>query len=528
MPGRAAPSFTARHSSQNHTPKAATRTRGMNTMVNAHKVVIVLENDTYAPGSRVCKEAEGLSSAGFAVEVLAPRERGFPTREITRGVKVTRFRSRESYGALGQTAITHLAAACSISVLVLRRIVSSHRGMLHVHSPPDIFSPVLWLARLRGWSTVFDHHDDAEGMASRRVSSLETDLSGPSPRDFSPSVSPHGILASKSSPRANSDMEVGDSVKLAIVACFVDEAQHLPTLLASIAGQTQPPEQLLLVDDGSRDPSYEIAASFAREHTWAKALRRPLKPPSSDRLGTAGVVRAFQWGQEHLQEPWDIVVKLDGDLQLQPELFEIVRQRFSSTPRLGITGPYLSTLQANGELRREDNPVEHVRGATKFYRRSCYEQIAPLPPILGWDTIDELRARSKGWATQAFELPAGDCIHLRPLGEYDGRLRSFRRRGRCAWGYGAHPVAVLLGSIYRLRERPLLLCGLNYLCGWLVAAARRDPRAEPSLRAYRRHEDLTRLRQRLRDALVRPFTTTAQVTRHHRAQTSNEGSVENR
>jgi biofilm PGA synthesis N-glycosyltransferase PgaC len=300
-------------------------------------------------------------------------------------------------------------------------------------------------------------------------------------------------------------VEVEESPKLAVVACFLNEAQHLPTLLSSIAAQTQPPEQLLLIDDGSRDSSHEIAAAFAREHSWAKALRRPLKPPSRDRLVSAGVLLAFQWGLEQLQEPWDIVVKLDADLRLHTELFEAVRQRFFSRPELGITGPHLSTLQPNGGLRRELSPVEHVRGATKFYRRTCYEQIRPVPPILGWDTIDELRARSKGWTTETFQMSTGDCIHLRPLGEYDGRLRSFRRSGRCAWGYGAHPLWVLLGSVYRMRQRPLLLGGLNYLWGWLIAAARRHPRAEPPLRAYTRREDLARLRQRLRNISVPPL-----------------------
>lgn len=293
-------------------------------------------------------------------------------------------------------------------------------------------------------------------------------------------------------------MKLDKSPKLAVVACFLDEEEHLPTLLSSIAAQTQLPEQLLLVDDGSRDSSYDIAAAFARERPWAEVLRRPSKPPSSDRLASAGELVAFQWGLEHLIDPWDIVVKLDGDLHLGSQLFEIVRRRFQSSPELGITGPYLSIIQPNGRLRREDHPVEHVRGATKFYRRECYEQISPVPPMLGWDTIDELRARSSGWATETFQIPRGECIHLRPIGEYDGRLRSFRRMGRCAWAYGAHPLWVLLGSARRTREPPVLVGGVNYAWGWLLAAAQGSPRAEPSLRAYARKQNLAHLRRRFR------------------------------
>ena len=50
----------------------------------------------------------------------------------------------------------------------------------------------------------------------------------------------------------------------------------------------------------------------------------------------------------------------------------------------------------------------HVHGATKFFRRACWEQISPVPPILGWDTIDESTARMRGWRTQSFAMPDGD------------------------------------------------------------------------------------------------------------------------
>jgi glycosyltransferase involved in cell wall biosynthesis len=127
-------------------------------------VVMVLQNCTYPFDSRVRNEAESLTSAGFVVEVLAPRERGRPVHEVIRGVRVTRFRSRDGHGALGPTAIEYFLAFFAISALVIPRIARSPEGTLHVHNPPDIFFPLLWLAHMRGWSTVFDHHDDAEGM----------------------------------------------------------------------------------------------------------------------------------------------------------------------------------------------------------------------------------------------------------------------------------------------------------------------------------------------------------------------------
>ncbi len=135
----------------------------------SRQVLMVLENCTYPFDSRVRNEAESLTSAGFAVEVLAPRERGFPVHEVIGGVSVTRFPLREGHGALLQTALEYAVGFFAISALVIPRIARSRNGTLHVHNPPDIFFPLLWLARLRGWSTVFDHHDDAAGMLQDKL-----------------------------------------------------------------------------------------------------------------------------------------------------------------------------------------------------------------------------------------------------------------------------------------------------------------------------------------------------------------------
>ena len=286
-------------------------------------------------------------------------------------------------------------------------------------------------------------------------------------------------------------------LKLAAVVSFLNEAKHLPKLLASIDSQTERPQQLMLVDDGSSDASLEIASAFADGRSWVRTFRRPVRPPSKDRLVSAPELLAFQAGLEHLEEPWDIVLKLDGDLQLSAEIFEEVRLRFVMNPRLGITGPELSAFHPDGSLRRERNPPDHVRGATKCYRRECYEQLAPLPPILGWDTIDELRARLHGWTTGSFPLTSAESIHLRPTGGYDGRLCGYRRWGRCAWGYGAHPLWVIVGGLYRMRERPYVLAGVNYVWGWSLAALRGYPRAEPAVRAHARLEELRELRRRM-------------------------------
>lgn len=132
-------------------------------------VVMVLENNAYPQDARVRREAESLVESGLSVEVLAPRQPDRPTREVIRGVRVTRFRLIDGRGTLAGTAVEYLAACCAVTAAVLPRLARARRGTLHVHNPPDFFFPLLWLARRRGWSTIFDHHDDAAGMLRAKL-----------------------------------------------------------------------------------------------------------------------------------------------------------------------------------------------------------------------------------------------------------------------------------------------------------------------------------------------------------------------
>jgi len=291
---------------------------------------------------------------------------------------------------------------------------------------------------------------------------------------------------------------------LAAVVMFLNEEQLLPRLLDSLAEQTRAPDLLLLVDDGSEDGSAGLAAAFAEAHRDAHLLTRPRQARNADRLAGAAELIGFQWAVEQLNRvsgelrpPYDVIAKLDADLELPRDFFARIVGAFESDPKLGISGARLAVASAGGSVTDEFSQPWHVRGATKFYRRRCWEQIAPLPPILGWDTIDEARAQLHGWRVEAVAFPHSPPVHLRPTGSHDGALRGFRRRGAAAWGYGAHPLNVLASALLRMRHRPALVGGLAYLGGWLGAALRRAPRAEPAVVNYMQRRQLERLQATL-------------------------------
>ena len=293
-------------------------------------------------------------------------------------------------------------------------------------------------------------------------------------------------------------------LRIAVVVPFLDEAEHLPALLESLAGQTRRPDRMLLVDDGSRDGSTVIATRFARRHEWARVARRRRPAPQRDRLAGGSAANAFAWGAGQLGATWDVVAKLDADLRLTAPTIACIEQWLQQRPRLGIAGPRLGV--ANGAAAPPHRcPPDHVDGAAKFYRRACWEQIEPFPSLLGWDTIDEARARLRGWEVTSDDVPGGNPVQLRAMGDRDGLLRGYRRWGRCAWGFGDHPLHLAAVALQRAGDPPPVLGSANYVFGWACAALGRAPRAEAEVRALVRRDQLRRLRRRVVGRPTRPF-----------------------
>jgi hypothetical protein len=299
----------------------------------------------------------------------------------------------------------------------------------------------------------------------------------------------------------------GERLTSAVIVPFLDEERYLGTFLDSVERQARRPDALVLVDDGSRDRSPELARDFAAGRQWATLLQRPRRESGDDRLVGAPELVAFLWALEHVYDGYDVVAKMDADLRLAPDHVAAVMAAFERDQSLGMAGTYLYTEDPAGRLQRDGHAADHVRGATRFYRRRCLDDISPLPVTLGWDGGDEVRARARGWRTHSLDLSGEQTVHLRPTGSHDGALRAYKRWGLCAYAVGAHPLAVLAGAAVRVRRRPPILGSLAYLWGWMDAGLRRAPRLPEDIRRAKRREQAQHFRRacvRLGSSVLRP------------------------
>lgn len=276
-----------------------------------------------------------------------------------------------------------------------------------------------------------------------------------------------------------------------VVTPVRNEKDNLPRTIESFVAQTIRPERWVIVDDGSTDGTSEIVDAAAAEHDWIVAVHRADR--GCRKPGT-GVIEAFYDGLERLHGvAFDFLVKFDADLAFAPDYFERCFERFAQDERLGIGGGAICRQDASGlVIESQSDPAFHVRGATKIYRRECWEQLGGLIKAPGWDTVDELRANMLGWRSLTF---ADLKIHqLKDTGSADGNWRNWVKNGAANYNSGYHPVFMAAKCVRRLARRPYLVGGSGLAWGYFKHWIRRAPiPLEPELVRYVREQQMNRL-----------------------------------
>ena len=282
----------------------------------------------------------------------------------------------------------------------------------------------------------------------------------------------------------------------ALVTPARNEAENLRRLGAVLIEQSVVPAEWVVVDDDSTDDTAAVVDDLRASHDWIRLLG-PDRGEGSDavlELGrlTGRDVYAFSRGVDALQSDSDVIVKLDADVSFAPDFFERLLSEFEADPALGIAGG-LCLEFIEGEWRPHHTTGDHVRGATRAYRRDCLELVRPLAPRLGWDGIDAAQAALGGWTARTIQdLP---FRHHRRLGQRDGRWKMWEHQGDAARYMGYRLSYLVARSIFWARRDPQALAMIS---GWAKAAVRRDDRYPDA-----RVRELIRSKQRFRSLPTR-------------------------
>ena len=227
-------------------------------------------------------------------------------------------------------------------------------------------------------------------------------------------------------------------MSFAIIIPVYNEEIYLNSCLQSFVNQTVKPDILVLVDDNSTDNSYKIIQDFAKKYLWIKAVKHTSK---AIHLPGKKVINAFNFGLKSINYlAYDFIGKFDADLILPNNYFERALLHFNKDAKVGLVGGVLYIEKDSKWILEDLSNLDHIRGAIKLYRNTCFEAIGGLRNDMGWDTLDELLARYHGFTIVCD--PKLVVKHLKPTGViYDDAAKY--KQGE---------------AFFRLRYRFLLTC----------------------------------------------------------------------
>jgi poly-beta-1,6-N-acetyl-D-glucosamine synthase len=278
-----------------------------------------------------------------------------------------------------------------------------------------------------------------------------------------------------------------------------DESDNLARLAACMSAQTALPERWLIVDNGSEDDTPAAIERILADLGFARSLVVPNVAPRSIR--GRPIVAAFESGVAALDTASDVVVKLDADVSFERNYFARLMAAFADNDRLGIASGTCYEQDRAGEWRAKHSTRDHVRGATRAYRRETLRLVQPLEQRMGWDGIDELKAQVSGWQTESLaDLP---FFHHRPTGARERSWGKWVGQGDMSHYMGYRVSYLLARTGFQMTREP---AAIGMLWGYLGAAARRQERYQDVevRRHLRRQQSLSVVPRRVLEALGRP------------------------
>lgn len=255
-----------------------------------------------------------------------------------------------------------------------------------------------------------------------------------------------------------------------------NEADYMKQTLDSVVLQTVQPNLWVIVDDGSTDETPEILKFYASRYSFIQIITRGNR---GHRSVGPGVIAAFYHGCDTINlNQFDFICKFDLDLDVPPRYFEILIGRMNENPRIGTcSGKAYFKDKKTGELVSEKCGNEMSVGMTKFYRRTCFEEIGGFVRQVMWDGIDCHKCRQLGWIAVSWDEPELRFIHLRAMGSsQQGIFTGRMRHGFGQYFMGTGLAYMTVSSVFRFFHPPYFIGGFAMWWGYVKSMLQGEAR----------------------------------------------------
>lgn len=181
------------------------------------------------------------------------------------------------------------------------------------------------------------------------------------------------------------DTAPGPRPSVAVLIAARDESAVLPATIRALVAQSDPPEEIVIADDGSTDATADVLCAEFGFTTDEFGVPGPVVRIGTTRvswlrLAHGGKARALN--SAILQTDADLVLTVDGDTLLDEKAVGVVREAFAREPELvGITG--IITPQSRrtpvGRALQFFQTYEYIRnflGRYAWMRMGCLQLIS--------------------------------------------------------------------------------------------------------------------------------------------------------
>jgi glycosyltransferase involved in cell wall biosynthesis len=269
--------------------------------------------------------------------------------------------------------------------------------------------------------------------------------------------------------------DTGSSPRVALVTTLLNEAATVDALLASVAAQTRPPDEIRLVDGGSTDDTVARARAWATRGLPLAVEVRPGANISAGRNAAIAATRA------------PIVAVTDAGVALAPDWLEqlvapfadarvdVVCGFFRAAPRTAFEHALGATTLPDETDVAPDRFLPSSRSVA--FRRSAWERVGGYPEWLDYceDLVFDLALRNAGCG---FAWQPRAVVYFRPRPTLRAFFRQYylyaRGDGKADLWRKRHAIRyatylVLMPALLALARRrpavgaPALLLGAAYV-----------------------------------------------------------------
>ena len=261
------------------------------------------------------------------------------------------------------------------------------------------------------------------------------------------------------------------SPTVSVIATVLNEAATLDALLTGLAAQTRPPDEVVIVDGGSTDGTWEHMQNLAQAATLP--LTALARPGTNIAQGRNAAIAAAQG---------ELIAVADAGVRLEPDWLEHLIAPFESQdPPDVVSGFFLPDPRSTFELAlgaitlprldEVDPATFHPSSRSVAFRRAAWEAVGGYPEWLDYceDLLFDFALRDAGYR---FTFAPRALVHFRPRRNLRAFFRQYYRyaRGDGKADFWRYRHLVRFGT-YTAGLIVLVLAVLVSSLWWLAVAA---------------------------------------------------------